>query len=145
MVEEDTRAVFEDGVECAARVVGDDGAGAGLGFDGGDAEVLGLGEQEGCGSAVLIAELLVVDSTKEGDGLGVRVFACGAFGVGEEGFFVRAGADDFERAVGEQGGVDGEVYALVGFECADEEEVPGAFNSGVRGEEVCADGRVDDD
>jgi len=46
LIEEGAGALIDDGVECAPGVSCDDRAPGGLGFDGGDAEVFDLWEEE---------------------------------------------------------------------------------------------------
>ncbi len=67
VIEEGACRIFDDGVEGAACFSGNDWAPGCLGFDGGDAEVFDLGEEEGIGTLVLGTELVVGEVSEESD------------------------------------------------------------------------------
>lgn len=138
VVEEGSGFGVDDGVEGAACAACDDGGVAGLGFEGGDAEVFDLGVEEDAGGADEVEEGVVVGVVVEGD---VWVWSGEVLEGAERG----AGADDVEGDVRAGAGADGEVDAFVGFEGADDEGVVGAWGGGVGGEEIGADGGVDDE
>ena len=81
----------------------------------------------------------VMGAPHAGLGEASGVFFGFGFELGEHG----AGAGDDEGLAGPLGCLDGEVYSFVGFEGADDEPEVLALFAG-RGEEVGADGGVDD-
>ncbi len=96
--------------------VGDHGAAAGHGFDGGDAKVFELGVNESSGMTKQIGFGVVADAAEEGDvGFGHSLEA-GEFG---------AGAENFQGKFKPVEYLDDQVEAFVGHEAATGDKVAG--------------------
>ena len=112
ILEEQAAFSILNGFQCAAFAVGENGPSAGLGFQGGDAEIFESGKQEGPAAPVGFAYFRIFAKAEESNaGTGVR----------SEAARFRSVADYVQAPLGGGAGFNREVDSLVGNQPADGE------------------------